>query len=558
MAKLKFKIIEKCRQDASHLSDKEIDFYLEESDWDDFGYSTLYCLHATNALTGKGKNEYLGNLRIMKKGQTKGDIHLLRKLYNNNNLTFTELPDIFVSLTFSIDIFQGLNRLLNADKRKEFIQALHLILGKDSLYLKDLIEDDCFINSLLRESTLDSYGLKRGMTLLYGEACYYNLREQSLNVTFAHIEDPVSLEFSCIQDINSDLLPNGIAVFIGKNGSGKSTAIYKLARLIYAEPTERFRLRDSVGVLEPNDIGVNKLFLVSYSPFDNFVLPGATDSDYKLMLSKADVKNQRFIFCGIRDIKREYEELQEIKTNDKNTDLVGDRQKKTFLKPIDQLADEFVNSLQIIDDSDYDKSHMWSTLYKRCKQLQPALYYDMKHFFKEDSRENYIQQFHSLSTGHKFFLHTMAHLVAFIEDDSLVLFDEPENHLHPPLLSFMMAELRTILTMYQSVMFIATHSPIILQETFAKNVYVVRKDGENATIKKPRIETYGENLSSIICEVFDLTTDVTKFYNAFDLLFDKWKMKDQSDVETMLMNFEKKLGHKLSDQMESYLINLYM
>lgn len=35
-------------------------------------------------------------------------------------------------------------------------------------------------------------------------------------------------------------------------------------------------------------------------------------------------------------------------------------------------------------------------------------------------------------------------------------------------------------------------------------------------------------------------------------------MEEESNIEMMLDKFEKKLGHQLSDQMESYLINLYV
>ena len=34
-------------------------------------------------------------------------------------------------------------------------------------------------------------------------------------------------------------------------------------------------------------------------------------------------------------------------------------------------------------------------------------------------------------------------------------------------------------------------------------------------------------------------------------------MEDDASGEKMLEEFEKKLGHRLSDQVESYLINLY-
>ena len=166
-------------------------------------------------------------------------------------------------------------------------------------------------------------------------------------------------------------------------------------------------------------------------------------------------------------------------------------------------------------------------------------------------------RFMSLSTGHKFLMHTYARLLAYMDDNCLLLFDEPENHLHPPLLSFMITEIRKLLSDTLSVMFIATHSPVILQETFAKNVFVVRKIGDSTSITQPRIETSGANISAITSEVFDLTTDVTKYHDAIRHLYEKWHMKEESSVERMLEAYENKLGHRLSDQMESYLINLY-
>ena len=57
--------------------------------------------------------------------------------------------------------------------------------------------------------------------------------------------------------------------------------------------------------------------------------------------------------------------------------------------------------------------------------------------------------------------------------------------------------------------------------------------------------------------MFDLTTEVTKFHDAINHLYKKWNMESEPSVERMLDRFEERLGHKLADQMESYLINLY-
>lgn len=81
MIKLKFKIIDKCFQDAKNYNDDDIDFYLEESDWNDYSYTTTYCLHASKKIIKSSKAEYLGNIRIMRKGQTTEDYYLLRNLF---------------------------------------------------------------------------------------------------------------------------------------------------------------------------------------------------------------------------------------------------------------------------------------------------------------------------------------------------------------------------------------------------------------------------------------------------------------------------------------------
>ena len=65
---LKFKLIDKCWQEATGVSSDDADFFLEKNEWDDYGYHTMYHLHATNKLTSEG-NVYLGYIRIMKHGQ---------------------------------------------------------------------------------------------------------------------------------------------------------------------------------------------------------------------------------------------------------------------------------------------------------------------------------------------------------------------------------------------------------------------------------------------------------------------------------------------------------
>ena len=553
---LKFKLIDKCWQNAVNLSDDGADFFLEKNEWDDFGYHTMYHLHATDKLTSEG-NVYIGYIRIMKHGQEKHDIYLLNKK-QGKQINFSELPEDFVSLTTSIDVFKGLNKYLSQKDRLLFIEQMHLILNEESKYYKLVHEDDCFETSLLRDTTMNNYSLKKGTSLLMDKTTYYNLQLQAIKINFANVDESTDLNFSCLPKFQSNNIPNGVITFIGKNGSGKSTSIYNLAKLLYAYPDQRFRLKEKIGAIKPNDIGINKLFLLSYSPFDNFVLPGIGGEDYRVILEGLKNNDGRFVFCGIRDVKKEFESILENPQKDTYEKLFEDiRLDATSLKPINVLADEFVQAMSTLEYNT-ERNKIWDNIEKMSRGKFPEIQELMDELFILDNEER-KEQFLRLSTGYKYFFHSLAHIIAYIEEDSIVLFDEPENHIHPPMLSFMISSLRNILSKYQSVMLIATHSPVIVQETFSKNVFVVRRFEDKTVMSHPQIETYGANISEITSEVFDLTTDITKYYEAFESLYDKLDGEENwQSLDDMVNSIEKHLDGVVSSQMLSFLMNLYI
>ena len=553
---LKFKLIDKCWQNAVNLSDDGADFFLEKNEWDDFGYHTMYHLHATDKLTSEG-NVYLGYIRIMKHGQEKHDIYLLNKK-QGKQINFSELPEDFVSLTTSIDVFKGLNKYLSQKDRLLFIEQMHLILNEESKYYKLVHEDDCFETSLLRDTTMNNYSLKKGTSLLMDKTTYYNLQLQAIKINFANVDESTDLNFSCLPKFQSNNIPNGVITFIGKNGSGKSTSIYNLAKLLYAYPDQRFRLKEKIGAIKPNDIGINKLFLLSYSPFDNFVLPGIGGEDYRVILEGLKNNDGRFVFCGIRDVKKEFESILENPQKDTYEKLFEDiRLDATSLKPINVLADEFVQAMSTLEYNT-ERNKIWDNIEKMSHGKFPEIQELMDELFILDNEER-KEQFLRLSTGYKYFFHSLAHIIAYIEEDSIVLFDEPENHIHPPMLSFMISSLRNILSKYQSVMLIATHSPVIVQETFSKNVFVVRRFEDKTVMSHPQIETYGANISEITSEVFDLTTDITKYYEAFESLYDKLDGEENwQSLDDMVNSIEKHLDGVVSSKMLSFLMKLYI
>src|SRR5207253_92326 len=76
--------------------------------------------------------------------------------------------------------------------------------------------------------------------------------------------------------------------------------------------------------------------------------------------------------------------------------------------------------------------------------------------------------FARLSSGQAILCHFVTALLAWIQRDSLILFDEPETHLHPNAVASLFLVLSEILTEYESFAVVATHSPVVIQEIPAK------------------------------------------------------------------------------------------
>ena len=108
-----------------------------------------------------------------------------------------------------------------------------------------------------------------------------------------------------------------------------------------------------------------------------------------------------------------------------------------------------------------------------------------------------------LSSGQKIYSYMIPAIIAELEEESLLVLDEPELYLHPELEVGLMNMLQYILKETKSYAIIATHSAILAREVESKAINILRKNKGNTESNIASVETYGESLDIIISEVFD-------------------------------------------------------
>ncbi len=144
---------------------------------------------------------------------------------------------------------------------------------------------------------------------------------------------------------------------------------------------------------------------------------------------------------------------------------------------------------------------------------------------QEDISENI---FNKLSSGHKIVLLTITKLVETLEEKSLVLLDEPEAYLHPPLLSAFIRALSELLIKRNAVAIIGTHSPVVLQEVPSSCVWKIRRQGAFAKAERLEIESFGENVGVLTQEIFGLEVTEAGFHTLLNKIADKADSYEQA------------------------------
>lgn len=274
---------------------------------------------------------------------------------------------------------------------------------------------------------------------------------------------------------------SNVHVIIGRNGVGKTRLLNNMVRLLAAGSAIVVgpELGTIVGPsLRRSDGTFTSVVSVSFSAFDDFLPPSQLGEDASL----------RYRYIGLRHIQT-------------GPDAEGTPRLKS---PSDQV-DDFISSARRCHGSSL------RPLWLECigvLSTDPGFAALQLETLADASAEEFDQRagdiFSASSSGHKIVLLTIAQLVASVSDRCLVLIDEPEAHLHPPLMASYVRALSGILTQQNGLAVVATHSPVFLQEVRRDCAWILDRRGDAVAAFRPTIETFAENVGVLTREVFQL------------------------------------------------------
>lgn len=216
-------------------------------------------------------------------------------------------------------------------------------------------------------------------------------------------------------------------VIVGPNGVGKTQLLATIARALSGLDSEVAQITP----VQP----FSHIVAVSYSAFDQFKRP-KMDGDVS------------YNYCGLR--------------TDTDASVTLD---------LNAARDRAVVEIQTLDDRE-----IW------CRALHHVDLTCLANL-SEASSDQLRAQIAQLSAGLQIAALMITNLCAHLIPGSLVLYDEPEVHLHPRLLSGLLRALQELLEHFDSHAIIATHSLVPLQETPSSNIVILNRPESQGAVK---------------------------------------------------------------------------
>ncbi|MFF3024470.1 AAA family ATPase [Gottfriedia sp. NPDC057948] len=155
-----------------------------------------------------------------------------------------------------------------------------------------------------------------------------------------------------------------------------------------------------------------------------------------------------------------------------------------------------------------------------------------------------------MSSGEITMLFRFLPLVMEIEDNSIILIDEPETHLHPRWTREFISYLTSLFSDYKVHVLIATHSPAIASDVPMKCIVGLRNQEGRIQQYKPKDRTLGGHSSQMLQDVFELK-DLSSL-SALKIINQITKLLDRPRPNSKQIDEARQLYNDLSTTTEKY------
>lgn len=468
---------------------------LERDDWNDYAYYTQF---GVQLRLSPDETVDLHGVKVMQAGQLEGFANRPFNAVSSEHRVPKEMLGAICSLASSEKYYDSL-AALDIDIARSVLSSL-----RDAAYLPDVRNafqyEQCFKVSLLRETSarqlLDSAGAR------FGTARQMTSRFAA-RIRLDGASSPHEFDFD-FEPRGS--VPRRVHSIVGLNGVGKTQVMAKLAMLL--SRFSKKAIKDKRSTLQSEDVldpspSIYTVVAVSFSAFDEFERPTLKQGE-----------KFKYSYCGLQTQSGRLKSKEDL-LNDIQTMVSAEMapEKRALLK---NVLGNLVRVADIDEFVDHPKLH--AVLYER------------------------------LSAGQRLALNCICHILARIEPRTLILFDEPELHLHPQLLTGLLSSLAEILVSQDSFAIIATHSPLVIQQLPKECVHVIRRDRMTPMVLRPTFQTFGESISEITRFVFASTEADRDYRSVLDRMF----AEEKGDIDKVRQLF----GGQLSLNADIYLESL--
>lgn len=452
-------------------------FILIHDNWDDwFTYRTKYILYYVNENL---EDIMLGSLKIgMQDMEQTATVPLPKN--------FDHLPKTYFSVGQSEYYYESIKEL--GDQTRVYILEALRDMAFNLTIFKNVKNLDVTKISLMRE--ISGFEIENQFNRIASGHSRQTKFKFEYTYPCEHNDKPAKINFKVIPNSNP---PTNIHVVVGRNSVGKTFLIKNIIKSIYEPNDKKYgrlkSLNEETGYYRSasskNQTFAN-IICVSFSPFDNY-------SDIRELLKLK--KKIPFSYVGLNESEKEISSVYNEFTN-------------AFIDSLEKCRNNYKkrellsNAIDILEtDPIFEKSNIKELLSNYEKPL-------------DNNLAN--KTFSKLSSGHKMIILTVTNLVEKLVEKSFVILDEPENHLHPPLLSAFLQALSYLLIEKNGVALVATHSPVILQEVPKSCIWKITRQGYEVIPSRLSIESYGSNIGLLTREVFGLEVRKSGFQKKID------------------------------------------